>query len=66
LRPDRGIHLFTKGVGVTYLEPVKFFSAGPDRPVELLNLTGEKQRKTGRLVTEVNWRKTGPFDISIN
>jgi hypothetical protein len=37
LRPDLNIRLFTKGVGVTYLEPVELFSAGPERPVEFLN-----------------------------
>ena len=37
------------------------FSTGPDRPVEILDLTGKKPAGSN---TELNWRETGPFNIS--
>jgi hypothetical protein len=30
------------------LEPVELLSTGPDRPVEILDLTGKKPAKTGK------------------
>ncbi len=43
------------------LESVEFLSTGPNRPVEILDLIGKKPAGSN---TELNWRETGPFNIS--
>jgi len=46
---------------ISDLEPVELLLTGPDRPVEILDLTGKKPACSN---TELNRRETGPFNTS--